>query len=350
MPLTMDTPMREPIPAHPFITEAEHLATFGPRCELVDKTELAAAARRMVGGAVDRSFPRFVEWLRSEGYVFSGFEDGPLRYDERRAYLRYDVHSQDLLPAYVLADLHERFNIVGCFQITWKFSPDNEALEPYFIKLLEFDRRFVHFGLHAAPAATWYLNEKLGGEMGTIRAAMDSEDFAAWVLDLHAGYLRDGNDAPGLREFRQGTDDTLSVIAASFRETFGVWKSVSGHGNFLTGAFVKLRERHPEIGVLQSYFYPGDYLAKWGVERFGFDHEAAGSGSDDVPFPRMMWEGRPEEARRREFRGRVAHGAGFVALLHPATWTCSGNATFFLSEEELASAGAGYATTGEGHG
>jgi hypothetical protein len=342
--------MPEPIPAQPFITGEEHLATFGPRCELVDKTELAAAARRMAGDAIDRSFPRFVEWLRSEGYVFSGFEDGPLRYDERRAYLRYDVHPQDLLAAYVLADLHERFNIVGCFQITWKFSRNHEAVEPYFTKLLEFDRRFVHFGLHAAPAATWYLNEKLGGEVRAIQAAMDSEDFAAWVLDLHAGYLRDGDDAPGLREFRQGTDDTLAALAASFRETFGVWKSVSGHGNFLTGGFIKVRDTHPDVGVLKPYFFPSDYLEKWGVERFGFDHEAGGWGSDDVPFPRMMWEGRPEEARRSEFRGRVAHGAGFVALLHPATWTCSRNATFFLSKKESSSAGIGDAAAGDDHG
>jgi hypothetical protein len=326
--------MVDPIPAQPFLTGAEHLATFGPRCELVDTRALAAAARRMIGGAVDYSFPRFVEWLRSEGYVFGSFEDGPLRYDERIAYLRYDVHPQDLLAAYVLADLHERLGIVGSFQITWKFSRNHEPAEPYFLKLLEFDRRFIQFGLHAAPVATWYLNAKLGGNADAIRS-VESDEFAAWVLELHTAYLRDGDDALALREIRQGADDTFSQLAASFREAFGEWRSVSGHGNFLTGAFTKVRARHPKVRALQAYFFPGDYLHKWGVTRFGFDHQAAGVGTDAVPFPRMMWEGAPTAERRRCYRGRVSNGAGFVALLHPASWTCTHNATFFLPDEPV---------------
>jgi hypothetical protein len=325
------------IPAEPFRTQPEHLAVFGPRCERVDKVELAAAARRVIGGALDLSFPRFIDWLRSEGYVFGGFEAGPPRFDERRAYLRYDVHPADLLPAYVLADLHERLGIVGSFQITWKLSRDEEDAEPYFVKLLEFDRRFVQFGLHAAPTATWYLYEKLGVD-AAVDGLVDGDDFAGWLLDLHAAYCRDGDNAPALREIRQGTDDTLSRLAASFRATFGEWKSISGHGNFLTKGFNKVRVRHPELDVLEPYFYPEAYFAKWGLARFGFDYEITSFGSDALPFPRVLYESTPEEARRIEFRGRIAHGAGFVALLHPATWTCSRNASFFLAEEELASA------------
>src|SRR5437660_5546765 len=100
--------MPQSIPDRPVVTGPEHLAGFGPYCELVDKTALAADSRQLVGPVIDWSFPRFIEWLRSEGYVFDGFEAGPPRFDERRAYLRHDVHGQDLLAAYVLAELHER--------------------------------------------------------------------------------------------------------------------------------------------------------------------------------------------------------------------------------------------------
>ncbi len=321
------------IPSEPFITRDRHLARFGWRCERVDKRALAAASRRIVGGAIDLSFPRFVDWLKSEGYVFDGFENGSLQFDERRAYLRYDVHIQDLLAAYVLADLHERLAIVGSFQIMWKFSRYEEGLEPYFAKLLEFDRRYVQFGLHAAPTASWYLAEKLGGDFSRQVDAVSGGEFPAWLLDLAAAYDRDGDDAPALRELRAGTDDTLSSIAASFRATFGAWKSISAHGNYLTNGFLDVCARHPEVSVLRPYFHPVDYLGKWGVERFGFDYEVTWLGADAVPFPRVLMEGSPEETRRQWYRGRVAHGAGFVALLHPATWTCSQNATFFLPEE-----------------
>ena len=326
------------IPDEPFITRERHLVRFGRRCERVDKHELAAASRRIIGGAIDQSFPRFIEWLGEEGYRFAGFDDGPLRLEERFAYLRYDVHIQDLLAAYVLADLHARMGIIGSFQIMWKFSRYEEALEPYFAKLLEFDRRYVHFGLHTAPTATWYLQDRLSGDYSRQTEAMASVEFADWVLELHRAYSRDGDDAPGLREIRTGTDDTLSGIAQSFWATFGKWKSLSAHGNYLTNGFLQVCARHPEVEVLRPYFHPVAYFEKWGVQRFDFDYEITSVGSDSVPFPRVMLEGNPEEVRRRWYRGRVAHGAGFVALLHPATWTCSQNASFFLpgSEEEEA--------------
>ena len=332
-PAEAETFSSQAIPAEPFFTQPQHLALLGPRCELVSKSELAAAARRTIGGGIDTSFPRFINWLRSEGYGFAGFEDGAPRFDERLAYLRYDVHQADLLAAYVLADWHERLGITGSFQITWKFSRDQEEAEPYFLKLLEFDRRFVQFGLHAAPTATWYLYEKLGVD-AAVDGIVDGSDFTEWVLDLHAAYCHDGDDAPALREIRAGTDDTLSRIAASFRSAFGEWKSISGHGNFLTKGFSRLRQQHPELEALLPYFYPEAYLAKWGLARFGFDHEITSFGSDDVPYPRVLFESNPEETRRRWYRGRVAHGAGFVALLHPATWTCRHNATFFLPGEK----------------
>ncbi|HEV2336874.1 MAG TPA: hypothetical protein VGS13_15325 [Stellaceae bacterium] len=321
-----------PLPERPILTNFTDLIQFGPRCERADTQQLAAAAREKIGSGVDRSFPRFIAWLRSEGYSFGGFEDGPPRFGERWAYLRHDTHIQDLLAAYVLADLHERLAVVGSFQIVWKFSRYEESVEPYFVKLLEFDNRFVQFGLHVAPTATWYLTEKLGGDYTKQNEAIESEEFVAWLLELRAAYSRDRDAAPELQRLRAGTDDTLSRIAASFRETFGNWRSISGHGNFLARGFAKAAEQHPELRVLRTYFEPVPYMAKYGVARFGFDYEATKFGADKVPFPQMMWETAPAETRRRWYHGRVEHGAGFVALLHPASWTCSHNATFFLPE------------------
>jgi hypothetical protein len=318
------------LPDQPVTTDVADLEPFGPKCEKVDTKQLAVAARQKTGGGIDFSFPRFVEWLRSEGYSFGGFEDGPPRFGERWAYLRYDVHVRDLLATYVLADLHQRLAIVGSFQINWKHSLWEEAVEPYFVKLLEFDRRYVQFGLHAAPTASWYLSQKLAGDYTKQHEAVAGDDFVDWVLELYAAYSRDGDDAPALREIREGTDDTLSHIAASFRATFGAWKSISGHGNFLSRGFIRAQEKHPELRPLAPYFYPVEYMRKYGVARFGFELEITAFPVDRLPFPRVMWDGAPEEERRGWYRGRVANGAGFVALLHPETWTCRHNATFFL--------------------
>lgn len=324
--------MRSPIPDRPFITRPKHLGRFGLRCARLGKTELAAAARRRIGAAVDLTFPRFIAWLRGEGYAFAGFDPGPLHLAERNAYLRFDVHGQDLLAAYVVADWHERLGIIGSFQITWRYSRHERALEPYFAKLLEFDRRFVEFGLHAAPTATWLLNSRFGGDTAAAERSVETDEFEQWLRELAAAHARDGDEAPVLRELRRATDDTLAEIAASFKATFGEARSVSGHGNFLTNAFVRVRGRHPEVDRLQPYFFPGDYLNKWGVARFGFHHYAATHGAG------MLWEGDAAEVRRRNYRDRVASGQGFVALLHPASWTWRHNATFFLPEEEAIAA------------
>ena len=71
--------MLDSIPTQPINTGLRDLVEFGPRCELIDKKDLAAAARAKVGASVDFSFTRFVDWLRSEGYEFSGFDNVPLR-------------------------------------------------------------------------------------------------------------------------------------------------------------------------------------------------------------------------------------------------------------------------------
>jgi hypothetical protein len=318
------------IPENPVLTNTADLAPFGPRCEQLNTRELCTAARQKLGPGIDVSFPRFVGWLGSEGYSFGGFENGLPRFDERWAYLRYDVHGQDLLAAYVLAELHQRFGIIGSFQINWRHTGAELAIEPYFLKLMEFDRRYVQFGLHAAPTATWYLEEKLDGDLARYREAVFTKGFVAWLLELLAAYNRDGEQAAGLREIREGTDDTLVRIAASFRQAFGMWKTISGHGNYVTSGFLQACQRYPQLRLLEQYFLPVEYMRTFGVKRFGFDFEATAFGSDRSPFPRLMTEGASEAVRRRWYRGRVGDGLGFVALLHPATWTCRHNATFFM--------------------
>jgi hypothetical protein len=335
-------PAAPPASDRPVLTNIADLVAVTPTGASDSLTEqLVIAARQKVGHRIDADFPRFIEWLRREDYAFGGFEEGPPRFDERRAYLRHDVHIQDLLAAYVMADLHQRLGMIGSFQITWKFSRYEEAAEPYFIKLMDFDRRFVQFGLHAAPTATWFLEEKLAGEYTRQREAVASDDFVSWLLELHASYESDGDAAPELRRIREGTDDTIARIAASFRATFGDWKSISGHGNFLTNGFAQACISYPQLKVLQPYFHPVTYMATYGVERFGFDFEITSFGADRLPYPRVLMEGADAVTRRRWFRGRVASGAGFVALFHPASWTCSHNSTFFLPPESGADGGTG---------
>jgi SAM-dependent methyltransferase len=321
-----------PAPNLTVLTNLADLAALAANGAWSDTRLLAEAARRKVGAGIDADFPRFIGWLRGEGYDFGGFEDGLPRFDERRAYLRHDVHLQDLLAAYVLAELHQRLAVLGSFQITWNFSRYEEAAAPYFAKILEFDRRFVQFGLHVAPTATWFLEEKLAGDYTRQREAVAGEDFVAWVRELYAAYHRDGEAAPELRRIREGTDDTLSRLAASFRETFGHWKSISGHGNFLTNGFAQACLAHPEVRELQPYFHPVAYMAKYGVARFGFDFEITSFGGDRLPFPRVLMEGADEVTRRRWYHGRVAGGAGFVALFHPASWAFRHNRGFFAPE------------------
>jgi hypothetical protein len=323
------------LPHRPVLTNFSDLTALD--CERVSTQELVAAARRKVGDGIDRSFPLFVERLRSEGYSFEGFENGPPRFGERRAYLRYDVHTQDLLAAYVLADLHVRFGIIGSFQITWDHSPAEREARPYFAKLLEFDRRYVQFGLHAAPTSTWFIDELHRGDAARANQAVTSDQFVEWVHALYEDYQREKHEAPVLQAIREGADAALDRIAASFRETFGTWRSISGHGSLLWTGFDRARTRYPQVRVLEPYFNAVPYLQKFGVTRFGFDIEITAFSADfnigSTPSFPILFEGVAEEIRQREFRTRLAHGAGFVALFHPASWTCRQNASFFLPSE-----------------
>jgi hypothetical protein len=308
-------------PSLPILTNLADLVPFGRRCERLGRRALAAAARERLGPRLELLFHRFVEWLMAEGYVFSDLEHGPPVFDARRVYLRYDVHIQDLLPAYVLADLHERLGIPGSFQLSWRFSPAEEQLAPFFRKFLEFDRRYVQVGLHCAPAATAYISHLCGGNYAVAQCEVSEPGFENHVRGLLAAHRRQGDEAAELLALRAMTDAAMTMLADSFRDAFGDWKTVSGHGNFLTNAYERMRPQEPELSPLRDYFDPVGYLQRYGVRQFGFERELSVFANDRPDLPCVIMEGNPIPVLRRQFHGRVAEGLGFLCLFHPATLT-----------------------------
>ncbi len=316
-----DPPPPASAPASPILTNLEDLVPFGRRCERLDSGAVAAAAGTRTGPRLEPLFRRFVEWLTGEGYVFSDLEHGPPVFAERRVYLRYDVHIQDLLSAYVLADLHQQLEIPGSFQLNWRFSPAEEQLAPFFLKFREFDPRFVQVGLHCAPAATRFIHQRCAGDLGQAERAANDPGFDGYVRGLLAAHRRHGDAAGELLELRAETDAVITSLADSFRAAFGDWRTVSGHGNFLTAAFTRLRAREPAVGPLQDYFNAVGYLQRFGVARFGFAHELTVFADARRDLPCVILEGGDQAVRRQYFHGRVAAGLGFLCLLHPATLT-----------------------------
>jgi hypothetical protein len=305
----------------PILTNLADLVPFGRRCERLDCRALAEAAQQRIGPRLEPLFHRFVDWLSGEGYVFSDLEQVPPVFDKRRVYLRYDVHIQDLLSAYVLAGLHERLGIPGSFQLTWRFTSAEEQLAPFFRKFLEFDRGCVQVGLHCAPAATAYIQNHCRGDYALAQRAVSEPAFENHLRGLLAAHRRHGDDAPELAALRATTDAAMTTLADGFHQAFGDWKTVSGHGNFLTNAFERTRAREPELSALRDYFNPVGYLQRFGVGRFGFDRELSVFADRRPDLPCVIMEAHPAAVLRRRFHGRVAEGLGFLCLFHPATLT-----------------------------
>ncbi len=308
-------------PASAILTNLEDLVPFGRRCDRLDCQALAEAACKRAGPRLEPLFCRFVEWLTSEGYVFADLEHGPPLFAERRVYLRYDVHIQDLLPAYALAGMHQRLAIPGSFQLNWRFSLAEEQLEPFFLKFREFDPRFVQVGLHCAPPATWFTRERCGGDLTLAERTVNEPEFAEYARGLLAAYQQRGDMAEELAQVRAGTDAVMTELAESFRAALGNWQTVSGHGNFLAAAFARLRAREPALAPLQDYFNAVAYLRRFGVARFGLAHELTVFPNDRRDLPCVILEGGDQALRRRYFHGRVDAGLGFLCLFHPATLT-----------------------------
>ncbi len=310
------------LPTNAVLTSAGLLEQIlPPDADLGDKERLLAAARSRIEPGMEESFGRFLDWLSACGYEFGSLEDGPPEFGARRVYFRYDVHGQDLLAAYLLAGIHERLKIPGSFQITWEFSQDEKRVGRYFQALRAFDSRYVQFGFHSAPTSTWYIAEMCGDDHPKAREVAAGPEFKAYLGALFAAYERDGFDAAELRRIDAGGEEYLTRTAESFRAAFGDWSTISGHGNFLTRAYVMARQERPEFSVLEPLFHPVKYLQGKDVGRFGFAREITGFGSDGGPGPRVMLESNPTEMLRDWYCGRVGAGLGFVALFHPATWT-----------------------------
>jgi hypothetical protein len=324
--LTAPPPIPDPPPITappdvPILTNLEDLVPFGRHCERLGGDALAAAARRQVGPRLEPLFRRFVGWLSGEGYVFASLDEGPPNFGGRRVYLRYDVHIQDLLPAYVLADLHRQLAIPGSFQLNWRFSSAERQLEPFFLKFREFDPRFVQPGLHCAPAASWFVDERCGGDLKLAERLAGGSGFDDYARGLLAAYRRAGERAAELRHFREAADARMTALADSFRAEFGGRQTVSGHGNFLAAGFARLHAHEPASAPLYDYFNAVGYLQRFGVARFGFARELTMFPGKPRDPPRVILEGGDQTRRRRDFRRCVEQGLGFLCLFHPATLT-----------------------------
>jgi hypothetical protein len=319
-PVTDAPPVAAPA-GTPILTNLEDLVPFGRRCDRLDCDSLAAAARRQVGPRLEPLFRRFVDWLTGEGYVFASLDEGPPVFAERRVYLRYDVHIQDLLPAYVLADLHRQLAIPGSFQLNWRFSPAERQLEPFFLKFREFDARFVQPGLHCAPAASWFVDERCDGDLQLAERLVEAPGFADYARRLLAACPRDGAGTDELLRFRAGTDARMAALADSFRAAFGERRTVSGHGNFLAAAFARLYEQQPALAPLYDYFNAVPYLQHCGLGHFGFARELTTFPGEPRDPPCVILEGGDQARHRRDFHRCVEQGLGFLCLFHPATLT-----------------------------
>lgn len=312
-------PATSPAIASPPATPELVNALFGKE---TDKKALAARARAKVGRSADQAFRRYVDWLRKAGYRLGSVENGPPRFDERYAYLRYDVHIRDLLAVFILADLHEELKIPGSFQICWEYSRAEEEVAEIFLKLRQFDRRYVQFGLHCSPESSWMIAERFGGNAGGLSDFAQSPAFAQLLRDWLAAFERDGAEAPALVEAHAKADAFLARIAETFRRSFGPCATVSAHGNPLNAAFLQAAQADPRLSVLSPYLHPTDFLDAERVVRHGFAYELTRFGTDGLSGPRVIFEN-PVDQLPLWYGERMAAGAGFVVLSHPATWVTS---------------------------
>jgi hypothetical protein len=318
----MTNPLRNLFPAAP-----GYSAPVGSAAALRDllgrrrtKRGLVNAVRSRLGGGLGDQFRRYVEWLGRHGYTFGSCEDWPLRLDKRRAYLRYDVHVDDLLGAFGLAHLHEVLQIPGSFQVCWEHSLAEVEVADLFLKLQVFDGRFVQFGLHCSPESSWIIAEKCHGRSGGLEQFVSGGAARTMIAKWLAAFERDGDDAPILVEARARAEARLADAAASFRRHFGAAKTVSGHGTPLASAYLDAVRGDPRFAPLGQYLHPVEFLTRERIARHGFLGELTRFDDRDVSAgARIMFEN-PVADMAERYRRRFDAGGGFVALFHPATW------------------------------
>ncbi|HEY1299360.1 MAG TPA: hypothetical protein VGF07_02625 [Stellaceae bacterium] len=296
--------------------EAAHQA-FG---RLKTKSELAAAARDRVGPQLEAEFRRYVGWLGGLGYSFASCEEAPLRFDAPRVHLRYDVHVRDLFGVFLLANLHDELQIPGSFQICWEHSRAEMEASPLFLKLRVFDRRYVQFGFHCAPESGWLIEERFAGRSEGLDGFVASGAARVLIEEWFGAFECHGHDAPVLIRARDAADAHLARTAASFARHFGPAATISGHGTPLAAAYLAATRDEPRLAQLAGYLHAVEYLTPERIGRHNFASELTRFDEKKSPGAFVMFEN-PIDDMEERYRRRVAGGAGFVVLFHPATWT-----------------------------
>jgi hypothetical protein len=318
--VTRRTPRRptEDYPAPPILATVESAQRLFGR--LSAKHDLVATARAQISAGLEAGFRRYVDWLDRAGYAFGSCEEIPLRFDARRIYLRYDVHVRDLFGAFVLADLHERLQIPGSFQICWEHTQSEAEVSDIFLKLQAFDGRFVQFGLHCSPESSWLIADRFAGRAEGLDAFVASGGSRGLMAEWLAAFERDGHDAPILAAARCRADACLADTVVSFRRHFGPVATISGHGTPLATDYLEAARAEPRLGALAPYLHSVEFLDAERVRRHGFARELTRFNGDRLPGPVVMFEN-PADDMAQRYAQRLSGGGGFVALFHPATWT-----------------------------
>jgi hypothetical protein len=283
------------------------------------KRSLAATAAPQIGAQLDMRFRRYVAWLDHHGYAFGSCNDLPLQFDRPRVYLRYDVHVVDLLAAIGLARLHEELQIPGSFQIFWQHSQAEVDAADQFLKLQDFDSRFVEFGLHCSPESSWIIADSFAGRSEALEKFIAAGGGDRLIGEWLQAYQRDGHDAPVLQTARHRAEQRFAQIAASFRRHFGQVKTTSGHGTSLSTAYLRQAAAEPRLAALAPYLHPVDFLTPERLRRHGFLCELTRFDENALPGPPIMFEN-PIGDMAARYRQRMSHGGGFVVLFHPASW------------------------------
>ncbi|HEU0154649.1 MAG TPA: hypothetical protein VFQ82_01155 [Stellaceae bacterium] len=284
------------------------------------KDDLVAAARASVGPQLEASFRRYIVWLDAMGYSFASCEEGPLRFDTRRVYLRYDVHVRDLFGVFMLANLHEELQIPGSFQICWEHSRAEVQASRLFLKLRAFDRRFVQFGFHCAPESGWLIKQRFDGRSESLDRFVTSGAVRGLIVEWLAAFERDGHDAAVLMQARRAADAHLAATADSFRRRFGPVRTISGHGTPLATAYLEMVRSEPRLAALAGYFHAVECLTPERIRAHGFERELTRFDEAGDSPPRILFEN-PIADMEEQYRRRFSEGGGFVVLFHPATWT-----------------------------
>jgi hypothetical protein len=285
----------------------------------ISKHDLRQAALSRVGPRLGWRFRRYVDWVRRQGYDFGACEDLRPGSGIPRIYLRYDVHVRDLFCAVALASLHEELQIPGSFQICWRHSAAEAEVPDLFLKLQQFDDRFVGFGLHCSPESSWMIAEWFEGRS----AGLDDFVFSGRALDMMVEWLaafeRDGYDAPVLKHADSRAEACFHKIVTSYRSHFGPTTTVSGHGTPLAAAYLTAVGKDPQLGALGSYFHPVEFLTPERIQNHGLRHEITRLENLGLSIPPIVFENPIGEMASR-YRQCFLQGVGFVTLFHPATW------------------------------